>query len=85
MSFLATEMFKGTTCISPPIVNELFNSNEGNNYNLRDPSDRSLPIVKTAFSGLESLSNLGPNIWEIVPPEIKEIDSLVEFKNKIRL
>ena len=32
-------------------VNELFDCNEGDNYNFRNPSDISLPIVKTVFSG----------------------------------
>ena len=52
---------------------------------MKDPSDCSLLIVKTAFGGLECLTNLGPKISKIVPPEIKEVDSLIEFKNKIRL
>ena len=42
-------------------------------------------LVKTVFSGLESLSYLGPKTWEITPPEIKQVDVLSEFRNKIRL
>ena len=38
------------------IVNEFINHNGGNNYNLRNPFDFSLKIVKVAFSGQEGLS-----------------------------
>lgn len=50
LCFLATEMLKVMNDISSS-VNELFDCNEGDNYNFRNPSDISLPIVKTVFSG----------------------------------
>ena len=49
-------MLKVIKDISPPIVNELFDRNQGNNYNLQNPFVFSLPIVKTVFIGLETLS-----------------------------
>ena len=45
LPFLAIEIFKDIKDNSPPIVNELFNRNERNNYNLRNHSDFSLPKV----------------------------------------
>ena len=74
LRFLAIEMFKVIKDISPPIVNKLFDRNEGNNYNLRNLSEFSLPIVTTVLSGLETLSYLGPKLWKIVPPEIKVVE-----------
>ena len=41
--FLTVEMFKVSKGIIPPIVNEIFNRNEGKIYNLRNPSDFNLP------------------------------------------
>ena len=55
LRFVTIEIFKVMKGISPPIVNELFDRNEGDNYKLRNHSDISLPIVKTVFSGLETL------------------------------
>ena len=62
LRFLATKMFKVLKGISPPIVDEIFNRNEGNIHNLRNPSDFSLPIVKTVLSALKTLSHLGSKI-----------------------
>lgn len=64
MRFLATEMFKVIKGISPPTVNKLFKRNAG------------IILLKTVFSRLEPLSYLGRKIWEIVPIEIKEVDSV---------
>ena len=57
--------------ISASIINKLLERNEGNNYNLRNTYD--LPIVKTVFSELETLSYFGSKLWEIAPPEIKVV------------
>ena len=35
-------------------------------------------------NGLETLSYLGPQIWAIVPDEMKNVDNLSIFKKKIR-
>ena len=41
-------------------------------------------MVKSFHKGLESLSYLGPKIWELLPPEIKETESFSQFKAKIK-
>ena len=56
LRFLATKIFKVIKDISPLRGNELFDRNEWSNYNLRNPSDVSLPQVQIVFSGLETLS-----------------------------
>ncbi len=35
--------------------------------------------------GTESLSHLGPKIWNIIPLELKKLRSLAKFKKSIRL
>ena len=67
--FSVTCYWKVIRGISASIINELLERNEGNNYNLRNTYD--LPIVKTVFSELETLSYFGSKLWEIAPPEIK--------------
>lgn len=49
---------------------------------MKNPSAFSLPVVKTMFSGMESLSYLGVTIKIIVPRGIKEVDSLLGFEGK---
>ena len=41
--------------------------------------------VKTVYNGTETLTFLGPRIWEIVPDYIKKSNSFEEFKLKIKL
>ena len=40
--------------------------------------------AKSVFHGSESISYLGPKIWDIVPFELKELTSLNAFKKNIK-
>ena len=71
LQILATEKFKIYRNISPPIFSEIFHQ-LGNNYNIRINSDFAMPNVRFVFHGSESISYLGPKIWNIVPLELKE-------------
>ena len=64
------------------VLNELFDRNEGDTYNLRNPSDISLPIVKILFSDMKTLSSLGSKLWKIVSPKINVVESWLDFKKK---
>ena len=39
--------------------------------------------LKTVYYGTESLTNLGPKIWNILPNEYKELKSLSMSKSSI--
>ena len=78
LQFLAAEMFKINRNISPHIVRQLFQSSN-NVYNLRQFSQFELPNVRSVFCGTESISFLGPKIWNIVPNEFKKETSLNAF------
>ena len=41
--------------------------------------------MRTVFSGTESIKYLGSKIWELIPDEMKELESLWEFKRAIKL
>ena len=82
LKVLATEMFKVYRNISPPIVRQLFQL-RNNDYNLRQFSQFDLPNVKSVFCGTESISFLGPKIWNIVPNEFKK-ETLDAFKKLIK-
>ena len=80
LQMLATEMFKVYRSMSPPIFSELFRRRDIY-HNLRSNSNFSMLNVKSAFHGSESISYLGPKIWDIVSLELKELTSLNAFKN----
>ena len=83
LQILATKMFKVYRNISPPIFSEIFHRRDIN-YNLRINSDFAMPNVMSVFHGSESISYLGPKIWDIVPFELKELTSVVAaFKKGI--
>ena len=42
------------------------------------------PFVRTVYNGTESVSYLGPKIWDIVPDEYKTLNSLNSFKESIK-
>ena len=70
LQILATEMFKVYNNIAPPIITEIFNKRNPN-YQLRHASHFSIPPVRSVYNGTESLSFLGPKIWDIVITELK--------------
>ena len=81
---LATEMFKVFKNLTPPVVADLFAVRQ-NNYNLKHRSYFSIPNVKSVYHGSESLSNLGPRIWNLVPDALlKQLDDINSFKTDIK-
>ena len=81
---LAIEMFKFYKGLSPPIMDNVFKLKTENPYNLRQISEFSRLIVKTVYHGTESISYLGPKIWDILPDELRNMDNLESFKKNIK-
>ena len=86
---LAVEMFKAKEEISPEFMNEVFRQrhipedsrisafrSQTDFYNIENP--------KSVYKGLETLRELGPKIWNIVPENIKQCTSLEKFKLSIK-
>ena len=80
----AIEMYKVTNDMSPEIINDIFKLRENIHYNLRHTSQFLVDPIHSVFNGSESASYLGSKIWEQIPCEIKNINSLVGFKKEIR-
>ena len=80
---LATEMFKILRGLSPDIIREIFVS-KISLHNLRRNNTFERPQVPSVYLGTESLSFLGPEIWDIVPLELKQLENLETFKLKIK-
>ena len=79
---LAIEMFQIKHGHSPEIVSDIFTQTT-QHYNFRQNRDFRIRSVKSVYHGSESISYLGPKIWEIVPAKIKEANSLNSFKIEI--
>ena len=77
-------MFKLKRDIARELIKELILPNRQHRYELRYNPDFAIPIVKSVHKGLESLSYLGPKIWELLPCEIKEKETFLQFKDKIK-
>ena len=84
IQILATEMYKLVNNLSPPIMNRVFKLNSDIPYNLRQISQFSTSSVKSVYHGTESISYLGPQIWDILPDDYKTIQNLDTFKIKIK-
>ena len=78
---LAIEMFKIHTKTSPGLMQELFLVKEQGNHNFQTQTDFIIPQVKSVNSSLESIGVLGPKICEVLPNDLKNKESVENFKN----
>ena len=83
LQVLATGIFKAVNDLSPPILKNVFQV-KGGPYNLRRGTTLITRNVNTTSYGIETLSFRGPKLWEIVPDDIKNSNSLSVFKTKIK-
>ena len=84
IQILATEMYKHINNLSPPIMNMAFKLNSDSRYNLRGISQFSRSLVRLVYHGTESISYLGPKMWDILPDDYNNIQNLDTFKIKIK-
>jgi hypothetical protein len=83
-------MYKVFNGIAPPFMEDVFqrhhnalaenvSSNTRSKSNFYNPSN-----PRTVKHGLETLRNLGPKLWEMIPLDIRNSISLSVFKLKIK-
>ena len=80
---LAIEIYKVLHGFSPPILNDIFVP-VSRPYNFRRNDTLQRRRVNSVRHGTESISFLGPKIWDLVPSDIKLSPSLSIFKRKIK-
>ena len=83
LQVLASEIYKISNGLSTPLMKDIFPVNR-NPYNLRQNSQFSRPQINTVYHGTESVSNLGPKIWGLVPSNLKDLSDLDKFKKAIK-
>ena len=69
--------------MKPEILNGIFDERT-NHYNLRENSSFNSRRAQSVYHGTESLSYLGPKIWDLVPEVIRASESLDIFKRNIK-
>ena len=62
----------------------LFPLNDDSGYSTRNKRTFKSRHVKTVRYGTDSLVYLAPKIWELVPNEMKNLESLTAFKTAIK-
>ena len=68
---LAYEIFKVKQNMAPEILTEIFPQKESS-YSLRNSTTLQGRSIKTVMYGSETISSLGPKIWDILPTELKK-------------
>ena len=81
---LAIELYKVVNGFSPDIMKDVFPLSENFCYNIRNKRTFYSRHIRTVHFGSETLSHLAPKIWELVPEEIKKLESVASFKNAIK-
>ena len=66
------------------MLKEIFIFHENPTYNLRGGNHLTRRNVSTTHYGIETISNPGAKIWDLLPEEIKNASSLSVFKTKIK-
>ena len=86
LQILAIEMFKVSNGLSPVLMNDIFKLRGEQTYNLRKLSQfyRSKVYDNVYDNGTESVSFLGPIMWDLVPNELKDNGNLPVFKKAIK-
>ena len=83
LQVIAAEMYKISNGLSTLLMKHIFPIKR-NPYNLRQNSQFSRPRINTVYHRTESVSSLGPKIWDLVPSNLKEISDLNKFKKAIK-
>ena len=85
LQYLLIEIYKFKKGISSTIMNEIFQFFENLVYELRSGVHLPTRNSRTVFFGSESIINLRPQLWNMVPVNIKSSESLNYFcKSKIK-
>ena len=82
LQLLMTEMYKTKNGLNPSFMREIFCEN-ATHYNLRNNKEFVQPGVKSVSNWTESVRLKGPQLWQMLPPTIRNSESFFQFKTKI--
>ena len=70
--------------LSPPIMNDILTSDENASYNLRSGVTVTRRNIRTNKFGFETITTIGAVLWQNLPNDIKNSESLNIFKHRIK-
>ena len=80
---LTTEVFKVVNSICPPIMKTFFDFRE-NRYNIRKFQEMRQQKVRTVRYGLETALYRAPQLWSLVPADLKSLPNINLFNSKMK-
>ena len=83
LRYLAIEVYKSLAELNPGFMWNFFERNHAP-YNLRQGDLLLLPPAKSIRYGVNSSAFRGSLLWNNLPPQVKESQTLEEFKNRIK-
>ena len=61
-------------------MKEVFDFQENENYDLRSGTYLANRNMHTAHFGTDTVTNLGPKLWKLVPDETKKCFTIISFQ-----
>ena len=83
LQILMTEMYKTKNGLNPSFMQEIIREN-ATHYNLRNNNEFTQPRVRSVINGTESVRFKGPQLWQTLPPTIRNSETLFRFKKEIK-
>ena len=80
IKYLLMEIYKVKMELSPPIMSDIFSLSENSSYNLRSGVTANRRNIRTSKFSFETVSTIGTILWNDLPAELKNSDSLEIFK-----
>ena len=74
--------YKMKNNLNPPMMGNMF-ERRNNTYNLRNFQKFATKRKRTVKMGLETLNYRSPQLWSILPENLRQINSLVQFKESV--
>ena len=80
IKYLLLEIYKVKMELSPPIMSDIFSLSENSSYNLRCGVTVNRRNIRTSKFSFETVSTIGAILWNDLPAELKNSESLEIFK-----
>ena len=84
LQLLMMKIFKTKPHLNPPVMMDIFQERNVN-YNQRHGNDAQLPKVRTTAFGIETITYLGSRLWQLLPQEIKQSNTLSIFTKELNV
>ena len=83
LQYLMIEIYKTKKSLNPSFISEIFEARDVQ-YDLRNKNTLSIPNAKTTSYGIETVRYLGQKLWQTLPHNVRESQSLTAFKKELR-